>query len=159
MPETTKLTPPPADDLDSFWIEAAKTAAREGPQRIEDAAKQLISITTIAQTIYFAALSLAEKPNISQLNEQKYLYFTFLSAPIVLWIITILFCINVFNPKRYSVNLSSPEMAADYLKECTNHKLKNLRRAYFFLAMGFVFLVVSIFCVYSVLFNSVQNSS
>jgi hypothetical protein len=47
-------------DEDLFWLELARNQAKESVKAQEEAAKQLISITTFSQTIYFAVVSFNE---------------------------------------------------------------------------------------------------
>ncbi|MGD0951737.1 MAG: hypothetical protein ABR985_04980 [Methanotrichaceae archaeon] len=46
--------------MDRFWLETARSVSKESIGALEDAAKQLISITSLTQGIYFAAISFSD---------------------------------------------------------------------------------------------------
>ena len=46
--------------LDSFWLDIMRGTAKESVGALEEAAKQLIAVTTLAQAIYFAAVSFGD---------------------------------------------------------------------------------------------------
>ena len=47
--------------MDRFWLETARSVSKESIAALEDAAKQLISITSLTQGIYFAAISFSDQ--------------------------------------------------------------------------------------------------
>jgi hypothetical protein len=50
--------------------------------------------------------------------------------------------VQVFTPKNYETNLSSPQLAEQFYRELVDYKRRNLKRAYWALLAGFVPLVV-----------------
>jgi len=65
-------------------------------------------------------------------------------SPIVLWLVCLFFAVQVFTPKNYETNLSSPELAEQLYRDLVDYKHRNLKRAYWALLAGFVPLVVAV---------------
>lgn len=57
QPQIPEVQGEPLTPLDRFWLDTARNAAKESVGALEEAAKQLITITTLVQTIYFAVIS------------------------------------------------------------------------------------------------------
>lgn len=132
--------------LDRFWIEAARNAAKESPDKLEEAAKQLITITSLSQAIYFAAISFSEIKK-SMLNLQPKLYWSLVVAfiiPLLAWIASLIFAIRVFKPETYNTNLNSPSFAEEFMTQVTAHKDRQLHRAYRLLILGFALLLIAV---------------
>jgi len=131
--------------LDRFWLETARSAARESIAALEEAAKQLIGITSLLQAIYFAAISFSElkKSLVAEGVVDWLLVFLFV-LPIVLWLFSLSFAVRVFKPETYKTNLSSPDLARRMYEEIVSYKHKQLGRAHLFLLLGFIPLVVNI---------------
>jgi len=136
------LVPTPVSKLDKFWIESIQKLAQGSIASAEDAAKQIIAIISLLQTIYFAAISFSNLKN--ALNLQDPLVFLFLS-PIALWLIALSLAILVFLPKPYYTNLESPSKSATTFNDLIAFKQKILFSSYIVLALGFLMLLVSVF--------------
>lgn len=52
--------------------------------------------------------------------------------------------VQVFTPKNYETNLSSPELAERFHREMVDYKHKNLKRAHLALLAGFLPLMISV---------------
>ena len=131
--------------LDRFWLETARGAAKESISALEEAAKQLIGITSLLQAIYFAAISFGElKKSLVVEGVVDWLLVFLFVLPIVLWLFSLGFAVRVFKPKTYKTNLSSPDLARQMYGEIVSYKHEQLQRAHFFLVLGFVPLVVNI---------------
>lgn len=140
------IEPTPLTALDRFWLETTRGAVKESISSIEEAAKQLIAITTLASTIYFAAVSFSDiKAGLMQLDNVALWGFAIIFAvPIALWLASLWFSILVFKPEIYNTNLDSPDLARETYESIAAYKHKQLQRAYFFLAVGFAPLIVNI---------------
>lgn len=132
-----------ASNLDTFWIETMRKLAQESTKSIEDAAKQLIAIISLLQTIYFAAVSFSSLK--SSLNSKDPLMVLLFLSPIALWLISLALAILVFIPKSYDTNLESPSQSASTFKEIVSFKQKVLFGSYLVLIAGFLMLLVCIF--------------
>jgi hypothetical protein len=112
--------------IDEFWLDLGQNIVREAVNKQEDAAKQLISITSILQGVYFAAISFSElkKTLVAQnlhgliLIELAVLF----ASPIIFWIISLRFAVKVLLPIVRTTNLYSPELIGTMHQEAIYHK-------------------------------------
>jgi hypothetical protein len=132
----------PASNLDRFWIKTMQNLARGSITSTEDAAKQLITIISLLQTIYFAAISFSDLKNALAIKSN--LVFLFLS-PIALWLIALALAILVFLPRHYYTNLESPSKSATTFNDIISFKQKILFWSYIVLTIGFFMLHISVF--------------
>jgi hypothetical protein len=131
-----------ASNLDTFWIETMQKLAQESTKSIEDAAKQMIAIISLLQTIYFAAVSFSNLKSSLKLMDPIVLLFL---SPIALWLVSLALAILVFIPRRYDTNLESPSRSASTFKDIVSFKQNALFWSYIVLVAGFLMLLVSIF--------------
>ncbi|MCX7840731.1 MAG: hypothetical protein N2559_14955 [Anaerolineae bacterium] len=141
-----EIQPQPLTALDRFWLETARGAAKESVGALEDAAKQLIAITSLSQGIYFAAISFGD---IKKVLPQFALAWQWtitaaLVLPLVCWLVALFFAIRVFVPRVYATNLDSPDLARETYERVAAYKHTQLRRAHLALVLGFVPLIVNI---------------
>ena len=139
--------------LDRFWLDTTRGVVKESISAHEEAAKQLIAITSFAQTIYFAAVSFSDlKKGIVTLPPvEQWLVAVVLAFPLVFWIVSLFFAIRVFVPETYHTNLNSPELAREAYEQIVSYKHTQLRRAQLLLVAGFVPLVLTIVVYLAVL--------
>jgi hypothetical protein len=142
----TEIQPEPLTALDRFWLETARHAAKESVRALEDAAKQLIGITSLSQGIYFAAISFGDiKKALPQFAPAWQWTITgALVLPLVCWLVALFFAIRVFVPQIYTTNLDSPEETRDTYAHIAAYKHAQLRRAHLALVLGFVPLIVNV---------------
>ncbi len=145
-PETEEIQGVALTPLDRFWLDTARTAAKDSITSLEEAAKQLIAIATLAQTIYFAAISFSDlKKGLVQLAPaQQWTFVILLAVPIAAWLVSLWFAIRVFKPETYRTNLNSPDLARDLYMQVVAYKHQQLQRAYLALAVGFIPLLLNI---------------
>ena len=136
----------PLTPLDHFWLDTARNAAKESVGALEEAAKQLIAITSLSQGIYFAAISFGDvKKALPQFALAQQWAITFaLALPLVCWVVGLGFAILVFKPETYRTNLDSPDLARETYEQVVAYKHKQLRRAHIALVLGFVPLIVNV---------------
>ena len=132
--------------LDTFWLETARGAAKESVAALEGAAKQLIAVTTLAQTIYFAAVSFGDvKAALGTLTRaQQWLVAVALVVPLILWLASLAFAVLVFKPETYRTSLDSPDLARQVYERVVAYKHRQLVRAHRLLAAGFVPLIINV---------------
>ena len=131
--------------MDRFWLENARSVSKESIGALEDAAKQLISITSLTQGIYFAAISFSDLKMALVVHDwQGWLLVFLFASPIVLWLISLAFAVRVFSPETYNTNLQSPDLAREMLQDIVAYKHRQLKLAHTTLLLGFVLLVVNI---------------
>lgn len=132
-------------DVDRFWLTLGQETLKESITALEGAAKQLISIVSILQGIYFAAISFSNLKQILVVQSaQGWLLVIAFVLPIALWLASLVFAINVFTPRLYSTNLSSPQMTQETYDKLVKTKHGELRKAHVLLVVGFVPLLLSI---------------
>lgn len=129
--------------LDHFWLETVRNAAKESVSALEEAAKQMITITSLLQGIYFAAISFSDiKKALGQFTDiQGWLITGALLLPLLLWIISLAFAVLVFKPRLYLTNLDSPDVARKSYEEIITYKHQQLQRSHLMLVLGFVSLI------------------
>lgn len=132
--------------LDGFWLETARGAAKESVAALEEAAKQLVNVTALAQTIYFAAVSFgAVKAALATLTRtQQWLAAAALVLPLACWLASLAFAVLVFKPETYRTSLDSPDLAQKVYKRIVAYKHRQLVRAHRLLAAGFVPLIINV---------------
>jgi hypothetical protein len=137
--------PPP---LDNFWLETGQNTVKEAISRQEEAAKQLIGITSILQATYFAAISFSNLKNaLASQNLHGWILGIFIVLfvlPITLWLISLGFAANVLMPVIRYYQLDSPTEIQKTYEKASEYRKKQLERAYQMLVLGFLLLVVSI---------------
>jgi hypothetical protein len=132
-------------EMDSLWLGMIQEVAKDSISALEGAAKQLISIVSILQGIYFAGISFGNLKQILVVQSaQAWGLVILFILPIALWLGSLVFAINVFLPKRYKTILSSSKMTHQTYNEITSAKLRELRKAHLLLVAGFVPLLVNI---------------
>lgn len=133
-------------DEDKFWLLAGQNSLRKSIDTIEDAAKQLISINTFAQTIYFASISFSNiKSILSKFSEvNQWLIAVGLLLPIISWIFSLIFAVLAFTPKYYTLNIYVPSQSKAMLRASANSKFNRLRIANIALFIGFIFLAINL---------------
>jgi hypothetical protein len=131
---------------DSFWLDMVRGTAKESVSALEEAAKQLITVTTVAQAIYFAAVSFGGvKAALGSLTPaRQWLVAISLIVPLIFWLASLAFAVLVFRPKTYSTSLDSPDHAREVYEEIVAYKHRQLLRAHRLLATGFIPLIINI---------------
>jgi len=132
--------------LDSFWLDMMRGTAKESIGALEEAAKQLIAVTTLAQAIYFAAVSFGDvKAALGTLTPvRQWPVAIALVVPLVFWLTSLAFAARVFKPKKYQTSLDSPDHAREAYEEIITYKHRQLGRAHRMLAAGFVALITNV---------------
>lgn len=151
---SNKTTPPqiihaqgePVGALDKYWLDTARDTARESIKAIEDAAKQLIPIASLAQTIYFAAVSFSnvKKAFAFTATEWRFAIAAVLALPLLFWIASLIFAIGVFTPAAYKTNLESPDIAREMYQRMVAYKHRMLRWAHWLFVLGLVPLAINL---------------
>lgn len=136
----------PVTDDDVFWMKIGQGVVKDAVGRVEEAAKQLISITSVLQGIYFAAISFSDlKKALVIVDLQGWLQAALFVSPIIIWLISLGFAIRVLVPVARKINYVSPdEMRKKYL-EIIEYKYRHMQRAHLALVLGFVPLVFNVF--------------
>jgi hypothetical protein len=73
------------------------------------------------------------------------MFISALIIPIIFWIASLAFAARAFTPQVYDINFDSPDLARETCEEIARFKHKNLRRALWLLALGFIPLLANLF--------------
>jgi hypothetical protein len=143
--EPVEVTAAQPSAMDLFWLETARGATKESISAREEAAKQIITITSLTQGIYFAAISFSDLKEALAVQDLKgwFLVLLFVS-PIVFWLISLAYAVRVFAPQTYRTNLQSPDLAKEMLMKMVAYKHQQLRRAHAALLLGFGLMMANI---------------
>lgn len=138
----------PLTELESFWLDTGKDAVKETRNRQEEAAKQLISITSVLQAIYFAVISFSDlkKGLMTQCTHEGLLIavVALFVSPIIIWLLSLGFAVRVAVPVAKTADLESPSQLGELYITTVNYRFKYLGLAHKALVLGFVPLVVNI---------------
>lgn len=134
------------DELDTFWPELAREMTKESIKALEEAAKQMITIASLSQTVYFAAISFSDlKKALGQIAPgAQFGLVALLALPLLFWVVSLACAIRVFTPETYQTNLQSAEATRGTFLRIVAAKQRHLAHAHHALVLGFVPLVVNI---------------
>lgn len=133
--------------LDHFWLDTIRHETANSITAIETSAKQIISLVTLLQGVFFAIAGFSSiKDKFQSLTGRNdfWLLLIVMITPIICWLISLWLSILVFLPKTYLVNLNSPDLSRDTFLEIVQYKHERLLQAYYALAIGFIPLIVTI---------------
>jgi hypothetical protein len=132
-----------------FWEEIKTTIAR-----IEEGAKQIITIATFSQTIYFAAISFSTvKQGLHLLPPfQQWLFGFLLVLPLLCWCMSLLGATFVLLPRRYPKFKAHPDYPDEVERRfwiIVDYKFHWLKIAQIILLVGFFVLLISVFVYFA----------
>jgi hypothetical protein len=121
-----------------FWRDNAKSMLGSSIESIESAAKQLIAICAILEGIYFHAITYSDiRGCIGTIEGIFYL------APLVLWLVSILFAVLVFSPRVYETNIASGRESKETFNKIVNFKHRMLKISQIIFFISFIFLLIA----------------
>lgn len=139
-----------SDEID-YWLNIKLQANPEGIKHLEEAAKEVIVITSLLQGIYFAAISFGDIKRVGDTSNFWFELFVLLSLLAFLsWMSSLYFANRVFMPEYYHAGSSNPELSEQARQICNaynnslQHKYKNLRISFTLLWISFFPLAVNI---------------
>jgi hypothetical protein len=138
--------------MPDFWLETARALAAESVRSIEEAARQVIAIASLAQAVYFAAVSFGGARAAAALYTagERAIIALALVSPLLCWVISLFFAMRVFKPETYQTNLDAPDQAESFVREVVGYKRRQLQSAYWFLVLGFAPLIANALLVFLV---------
>jgi hypothetical protein len=139
-----------ADEIE-YWLNVKLQANPEGIKHLEEAAKEVIVITSFLQGIYFAAISFSDLKKVGDISNFWFDLFVMLSLfAFISWMSSLYFATRVFIPEYYLAGSSSQELSEQALQICNaysksrDHKYKNLRLSFNLLWISFFPLAINI---------------
>lgn len=122
-----------------FWRENARKLVGESISTIEDVAKQLIAVTSLLEGIYFHAIAFSNvKPILTSWIAGIYL------APILLWLLSLVFAVLTLAPKAYAININSSQDSKETFEEIVAKKHGMLKISEAFLILSFLALFAAV---------------
>ncbi|MFA4935258.1 MAG: hypothetical protein WC568_05420 [Candidatus Methanoperedens sp.] len=122
-----------------FWRENAKKLVGESISTIEDVAKQLIAVNALLEGIYFHAIAFSDvKPLLTGWSAGVYL------APILLWLLSLVFAVLTLSPKAYAININSSRDSKERFEEIVAKKHGMLKISELFLILSFIALFAAV---------------
>lgn len=122
-----------------FWRENAQNLVRESISTIEEGAKQLITINSVLEGIYFPAITFSDiKPVTTVFVAAIYL------APVFLWLLSLVFAVLTLSPKNYAININSSSDSKERFNEIIAKKHMMLKWSECFLILSFVALFAAL---------------
>ena len=135
-----------------FWLQIRRESKIQGASFVDDAAKQIIGITSLLQGIYFAAISISDIKKVGNVSDLWFVIFIVCSCiTILFWFLSLFFAVRAFLPKKYDLQKDADKTEyselANYMAEAYTSVLKfkqgNLRTSTVFLWLSFIPLAIN----------------
>ena len=126
-----------------FWRENAQKLVGESISTIENVAKQLIAVNALLEGIYFHAITFSEtfsEVKIVMTGATAVIYL----APILLWLLSLIFAVLTLSPKAYSININSSRDSKERFEEIVSKKHEMLKWSEGFLILSFIALMIAV---------------
>lgn len=121
----------------TFWKKNAEKLVGESVSVVEDTAKQFVTITGLLQGVYFHAIAFSD---IRQAEGYSVLIYL---APLVLWLLSLIFAVLVLFRRRYEINIKSTSDSKEKFEEMVNTKYRYIHISGIFLILSFIALAVA----------------
>lgn len=128
-----------------FWKKNAEKLVGESILVVEDTAKQFVVVTGLLQGIYFHAIAFSDIKEAEGYSALIYL------APLVLWLISLIFAVMVLIRKKYEININSTTDSKEKFEDMVKIKYGYIWISGFFLILSFVALAIA-FLHYLIIF-------
>lgn len=122
-----------------FWRETGKELVRGSIKSLEEAARQIIGISSILEGLYFNAIAFS-KLRAHLTLPGKILYL----APIVLLLVSLAFALGVFFPRLKKLDLGSSTGIESIYQNSLSFKLWMVRLASLFLVSGVFIMLLAV---------------
>ena len=130
-----------------FWKQNAEKLVGESFSSIETTARQFVVITSLLQGIYFHAIAYSDLRIWSEYSILIYV------APLLLWLLSLIFAVMVFFRNMYEININSSENSKKVFHDVLMKKCLFVQISGFFLIFSFVALTVAILHYLGVIFS------
>lgn len=136
------------EDEIGYWLRLRREAGPASLTPLEDAAKQVVVITSLLQGIYFAAISFSGVKQVGTTSNIWFNVFIFLTLlTVIFWMTSLYFATRVFVPESYKLPESGsesgqPEAQAEEIRRAyesiSTYKHGKLTTAVQFLCFSFI---------------------
>lgn len=131
---------PLVEETRTFWRETSKTLIREPIGTVDETARQIIGVAGILEGLYFHAIAFTGLHGKVK-GDALIIYL----APVALLLISLAAGLLVYFPLHYRVNFNSSEASQLVYERTVSRKLKALRIASVFLALGVAAILPAVF--------------
>jgi hypothetical protein len=131
-------TPGKIPSINDYWKEIDEKAPYVAIEKCEEAARQLISLTTLLMTVFFGIFSFKD---ILKLNLSPLTLVLFIS-PLILLLVSLILATQVIMPRRYPFQEETDIRSQYILIRDTKHRM--LRLSYTFLITSMVVVLTAI---------------
>lgn len=121
-----------------FWKQNAEKLVGESISSVEDTAKQFVIITGLLEGIYFHAITFSD---VKSMEGSSVLIYV---APLVLWLISLIFAVMVLVRKKYGININSSRDSKEKFEKILEGKYQLIRISGLFLILSFVALTIAL---------------
>lgn len=130
-----------------FWKQNAEKLVGESISSIETTAGQFVVITSLLQGIYFHAIAYTDLRIWFEYSILIYI------APVVLWLLSLIFAVMVYFRGIYEININSSEDSKRVFHDVLKKKCSFIQISGVFLIFSFVALTVAILHYLGVIFS------
>jgi len=129
-----------------FWKQNAEKLVGESFSSIETTARQFVVITSLLQGIYFHAIAYSDLRIWSEYSILIYV------APLMLWLLSLVFAVMVFFRSMHEININSSKESKKVFHKVLKKKCRLVQFSGFFLIVSFVALTVAVLHYLGVVF-------
>jgi len=142
----------PVNEEIKYWLKIKQDARSDALKYLEDAAKQIVTITSLLQAIYFTAVSFSNIKKVGNIRDFWFAVFVTISfITIAHWMASLYFATRVLVPEIYEASQSQSDLVnqANQVRKAYDriviYKNRNLRWAIKLLWFSFFPLTANIF--------------
>lgn len=144
-------------ELNPFWKQNAEKLVGESISSVEDTAKQFVTVTGLLEGIYFHTITFSD---VRHMEGSSVLIYV---APLLLWLLSLIFAVMVLVRKKYDLNINSSRDSKEKFGKILEGKYQLIRISSVFLIFSFVALIIAILHSMGIIsyhtFEIWQNSS
>jgi len=123
---------PASDPEEAIWLEQGKLMLTESLESVRSAANGLLTALGLLEAIYLGLIGFAEFIPERYPVALTMLFFT----PLLLWLISIYFCVLVLLTKRFEIRLHAPREIKTLSNQILQARQRHLMLAFWTLAAG-----------------------
>ena len=128
----------PEKPLDDFWLEQGKKLIEGSIPALQDAAKNLITLLGLLNTLYMGILAFTDYTTVSGGFFLKSAY----GLPLICWLASLYFVLKVVMTRHRDINPLSPEDIERAYIDIVKTKQFNLRASFWFITAGLIFAAI-----------------
>lgn len=121
-----------------FWKQNAEKLVGESISSVEDTAKQFVTVAGLLEGIYFHAITF------SDIRHEVGISILIYVAPLVLWLLCLIFAMMVLFRKKYEININSSRDSKEKFETILKRKYQLLQISGVFLIISFVALIIAV---------------